>query len=74
MEFFSQAAESAARLHLLVVDVDPAIRSACAEIAGGLGYAVEQANDFQQARSLLRGRRGGHPAGKPAAGRLASGP
>ncbi len=55
MEFFSQAAESAARLHLLVVDVDPAIRSACAEIAGGLGYAVEQANDFQQARSLLRG-------------------
>jgi DNA-binding NtrC family response regulator len=55
MEFFPQAAESAARLHLLVVDVDPAIRSACAEIAGGLGYAVEQANDFQQARSLMRG-------------------
>jgi DNA-binding NtrC family response regulator len=55
MEFFPQAAESAARLHLLVVDIDPAIRSACAEIASGLGYAVETTTDFQQARSLLRG-------------------
>jgi len=56
MEFFPQAAEPAARLHLLVVDVDPAIRSACAEIASGLGYAVETTADFAQARSLLRGR------------------
>jgi two-component system response regulator HydG len=56
MEFFPQAAEPAARLHLLVVDVDPAIRSACAEIASGLGYAVETTADLAQARSLLRGR------------------
>ena len=54
MEFFPQAAEPAARLHLLVVDADSAIRSACAEIASGLGYAVETTTDFQQARSLLR--------------------
>ncbi len=54
MEFFPQAAEPAARLHLLVVDADPAIRSACAEIASGLGYAVESTADLQQARSLLR--------------------
>jgi DNA-binding NtrC family response regulator len=55
MEFFPQAAEPAVRLHLLVVDIDPAIRSACAEIASGLGYAVETTTDFQQARSMLRG-------------------
>ena len=54
MEFFPQAAEPVTRLHLLVVDADPAIRSACAEIASGLGYAVEATADFQQARSLLR--------------------
>jgi DNA-binding NtrC family response regulator len=46
--------EPAARLHLLVVDSDPTIRSACAEIASGLGYAAETTADFQQARSLLR--------------------
>jgi len=54
MEFFPQAAEPVARLHLLVVDADPAIRSACAEIAAGLGYAAETTSVFQQARSLLR--------------------
>jgi two-component system response regulator HydG len=54
MEFFPQAAEPAARLHLLVVDADPAIRSACAEIASGLGYATETSSDLQQARTLLR--------------------
>jgi DNA-binding NtrC family response regulator len=43
------------RLHLLVVDIDPAVRSACAEIAASLGYAVQSTGDFAQARSLLRG-------------------
>ncbi len=43
------------RLHLLVVDADPAVRSACAEIAASLGYAVECTGDLGQARSLLRG-------------------
>src|ERR1700676_4712785 len=55
MEFIPQAEESAVRLHLLVVDADPAVRSACAEIASTLGYAVESTGDLGQARSLLRG-------------------
>jgi len=56
MEFVPQLAEPAVRLHLLVVDADAAVRSACAEIAAGLGYAVESTGDLGQARSLLRGR------------------
>jgi len=56
MEFIPQHAEPPARLHLLVVDADPAMRSACAEIAASLGYAVESTGDMSQARSLLRGR------------------
>ena len=36
-----QAAEPTMRLHVLVVDSDPALRSACAEIAASLGYVVE---------------------------------
>ncbi|MGD0787561.1 MAG: sigma-54 dependent transcriptional regulator [Terracidiphilus sp.] len=56
MEFIPQLAEPAARLHLLVVDPDAAIRSACAEIAASLGYAVESTGDLGQARSQLRGR------------------
>src|SRR3954454_5438506 len=55
MEFIPQAAEPAVRLHVLVVDADPAVRSACAEIASGLGYAVDATGDLGQARSLLRG-------------------
>jgi two-component system response regulator HydG len=42
-------------LHLLVVDSDAAVRSACAEIATSLGYAVQSTSDLSQARSLLRG-------------------
>jgi DNA-binding NtrC family response regulator len=56
MEFIPQAAEPAVRLHVLVVDSEPAVRLACAEIAAGLGYAVESTGDLGQARSLLRGR------------------
>jgi two-component system response regulator HydG len=56
MEFIPQFAEPAARLHLLVVDADAAIRSACAEIAASLGYAVESTGDLNHAKSLLRGR------------------
>jgi DNA-binding NtrC family response regulator len=55
MEFIPQLAEPAVRLHLLVVDPDAAVRSACAEIAASLGYAVESTGDMNQARSLLRG-------------------
>ena len=55
MEFIPQIAEPAVPLHLLVVDADAAVRSACAEIAASLGYAVESTGDLGQARSLLRG-------------------
>ncbi len=56
MELIPQVAEPAPRLHLLVVDADPAVRSACAEIAASLGYAVESTGDLGQARVQLRGR------------------
>ncbi len=55
MEFLPQLAEPPVRLHLLVVDADAAVRSACAEIAASLGYAVESTGDLGQARSLLCG-------------------
>jgi two-component system response regulator HydG len=55
MEFIPQLAEPPVRLHLLVVDADAAMRSACAEIASSLGYAVESTGDMTQARSMLRG-------------------
>src|SRR5208337_1050331 len=55
MEFIPQLAEPQPRLHLLVVDADAAMRSACAEIACSLGYAVESTGDMKQARSMLRG-------------------
>jgi DNA-binding NtrC family response regulator len=54
MDFIPQVATPAPKLHVLVVDADPAIRSACAEIAAGLGFAVESTGDMEQARSLLR--------------------
>ncbi|MGO9338172.1 MAG: response regulator [Terracidiphilus sp.] len=56
MEFIPQLAEPPVRLHLLVVDADQAMRSACAEIAASLGYAVESTGDLGHARALLRGR------------------
>ena len=56
MEYIPQDAEAPARHHLLVVDADSAVRSACAEIAASLGYAVESTGDLAQARSVLRGR------------------
>ena len=55
MEFPIQAGEPAIPLHLLVVDADGAVRSACSEIASSLGYHVESTPDLGQARSLLRG-------------------
>jgi two-component system response regulator HydG len=55
MEFIPQFAEAQVRLHLLVADADMPVRSACAEIAASMGYAVESTGDLSQARSLLRG-------------------
>lgn len=56
MGIMPQIAQPAALLHLLVVDPDTAVRSACAEIASGLGFAVESAGDLEQAWNLLRGQ------------------
>jgi two-component system response regulator HydG len=56
MEFIPQITEPTVRLHLLVVDVDVVVRSACAEIAASLGYAVDSTGDMGHARTLLRGR------------------
>ena len=56
MEYIPRHAEPVVRLHLLVVDADAAVRSACAEIAESLGYAVESTGDLAHARSQLRGR------------------
>jgi two-component system response regulator HydG len=55
MDLIPQLAEPPVHLHLLVVDADPAMRSACAEIAASLGYAVESTADLNQARAMLRG-------------------
>src|SRR5690242_15031860 len=54
MDLPSQGGEPTLALHLLVVDSDPAVRSACAEIAAGLGYQVESTGDLDYARNLLR--------------------
>ena len=55
MEFISRSSELAVRLNLLVVDPDSAVRSACADIASGLGYMVESTGELAQARNRLRG-------------------
>ncbi len=44
------------RPSLLVVDPDPAMRSACSEIASSLGYRVETIGDAAQAQRLLEAR------------------
>jgi len=44
------------RLHMMVIETDAAVRSACAEIASTLGFAVQSTADLSQARNLLRGR------------------
>ena len=56
MEFVPRISEPAVRLQLLVVDHDSAVRSACAEIASSLGYAVEAIAELAEARNQLRGR------------------
>jgi DNA-binding NtrC family response regulator len=45
--------ERAGKLHLLVVDEDAAIRSACCEIATDLGFVPQTVSTIASARSLL---------------------
>jgi DNA-binding NtrC family response regulator len=46
--------ERTGKLHLLVVDEDAAIRSACCEIATDLGFLPQTVSGIESARTLLR--------------------
>jgi DNA-binding NtrC family response regulator len=50
----SRPVERSGKLHLLVVDEDAAIRSACCEIATDLGFVPQTVASIAAARSLLR--------------------
>lgn len=49
-----RAVAKSGRLHLLVADEDPAVRSACCEIAIDLGLVPRQASTIAEARTVLR--------------------
>ena len=50
----SRPVERTGKLHLLVVDEDAAIRSACCEIATDLGFVPQTVSTIAAARTLLR--------------------
>src|ERR1700727_2568982 len=50
----SRPVERSGKLHLLVVDEDAAIRSACCEIATDLGFVPQTVSSVEAARTLLR--------------------
>src|SRR5271154_4704745 len=50
----SRPVERTGKLHLLVVDEDAAIRSACCEIASDLGFVPQTVSSIEAARTLLR--------------------
>ena len=50
----SRPLERTGKLHLLVVDEDAAIRSACCEIATDLGFVPQTVSSIDAARTLLR--------------------
>ena len=52
----SRPVERSGKLHLLVVDEDAAIRSACCEIATDLGFVPQTVSSIAAARTLLRGQ------------------
>jgi DNA-binding NtrC family response regulator len=43
------------RMHVLIVDEDPAVRAACCEIAASHDFASHGIDNFPEARNLLRG-------------------
>lgn len=55
MQTFPETAQAAGRMHLLVVDEDAAVRSACCEIASTHGYISTGVAGLSAARDLLRG-------------------
>jgi DNA-binding NtrC family response regulator len=54
LDSMSRPVERTGKLHLLVVDEDAAIRSACCEIATDLGCVPQTVSTISAARSLLR--------------------
>ena len=50
-----ESSAAAGRMHLLVVDEDAAVRSACCEIATSLGYVSAGVPSLNTARELMRG-------------------
>jgi DNA-binding NtrC family response regulator len=55
MTTYAYPPERPGRLHVLVVDEDAAVRSACCEIAASRGFAPHAIDNLGMARSLLRG-------------------
>ncbi|MBV8116260.1 MAG: sigma-54-dependent Fis family transcriptional regulator [Silvibacterium sp.] len=55
MTNYAYASERPGRLHVLIVDEDPAVRSACCEIAASRGFPPHAVDTLTAARSLLRG-------------------
>src|SRR5580698_3667627 len=55
MTNYAQPSERSGRLHVLIVDEDAAVRSACCEIAANQGFAPHGIENLAAARSLLRG-------------------
>ena len=55
MQTFPQPAEKPGRMHVLVVDDDPAVRAACCEIVAKLGYVAHGVESLIEARLLMRG-------------------
>jgi len=52
---YAYPSERSGRLHVLIIDEDAAVRSACCEIAAGRGFAPHAVENLTAARSLLRG-------------------
>ncbi|HTY82761.1 MAG TPA: sigma-54 dependent transcriptional regulator [Silvibacterium sp.] len=55
MTNYAYPTERPGRLHVLIVDEDPAMRSACLEIAASRGFTPHAIDSLPAARSLLRG-------------------
>jgi DNA-binding NtrC family response regulator len=52
---YARPTDQAGRLHVLVVDEDAAVRSACCEIAAGKGFVAHGVTTIDAARGMLRG-------------------
>jgi DNA-binding NtrC family response regulator len=55
MTNYAYPTERSGRLHVLIVDEDPAVRSACCEIAASRGFVPHAIDNLNTARTLLRG-------------------